>query len=147
MTQVTRTLQHPIDEVFAVLVDPWTYPDWLVGAKEMRSVDATWPVPGASFHHRVGLGGPLSIADSSTCLEVVTPNRLVLEVRARPAGRGKVTFRLTSPTPATTEVAFAEEPLGAARLLTPVAAPLAVLRNHRSLQHLERYLAEGAAQT
>ena len=140
MTTVTHSFDHPIDVVFAALADPWTYPEWLVGAKEMRSVDAGWPEPGSSFHHRVGLVGPITLADRSSSCEVDAPTLLVLEVRARPAGRARVAFRLSSPTPATTEVEFSEVPIGAARLLTPVADPLARVRNTRSLQHLDRFL-------
>ena len=140
MTTVTHTFDRPIIEVFDVLADPWTYPEWLVGAKEMRSVEPGWPSPGSSFHHRVGLVGPLTLADSSTSCEVEAPTRLVLEVRARPVGRAKVTFELTGTSLAQTEVAFSEEPIGAARLMKPVADPLALVRNKRSLEHLEEYL-------
>lgn len=140
MTTVTRTFEQPITTVFDALADPWTYPEWLVGAKEMRSVEFGWPAPGTSFHHRVGLAGPLTVADHSTSLEVQAPTLLVLEVRARPAGRARVTFRLTATTPSTTTVEFSEVPIGPARLMTPVAAPLALVRNTRSLEHLERFL-------
>ena len=88
----------------------------------------------------MGLGGPLSVADSSTCLEVVAPTLLVLEVRARPFGRACVTFRLTPVTLTSTEVEFSEEPIGAARVLAPVVAPLTSARNTRSLEHLDRFL-------
>jgi len=84
--------------------------------------------------------GPLAVADSSSSRAVEAPTRLVLEVRARPIGRAQVTFALTSPTPMTTLVDFSEVPIGAARLMMPVAAPLAVLRNTRSLEHLDRFL-------
>jgi len=147
MTTVTHTYDEPIERVFAALADPWTYPAWLVGAKQMRSVDDDWPAPGSSFEHRVGLGGPITIADHSSSCEVEAPTLLALEVRARPAGRAAVTFRLAAPTPTTTEVRFSEVPIGAARLLTPIAAPLTALRNHRSLQRLERVLLEQRSDT
>ena len=140
MTTVTHTFDDPIDVVFAALANPLTYPEWLVGAKEIRSVDADWPAPGSSFRHRVGLIGPLTLADSTSSCEADAPDLLVLEVRARPAGRARVTFRLTAPTSTRTRVEFSEVPVGAARLLTPIAAPLAVLRNTRSLDHLDRFL-------
>jgi uncharacterized protein YndB with AHSA1/START domain len=140
MTTVTKTFDRPIDDVFAVLADPWTYPRWLVGAQEMRSVEPAWPAPGASFHHRVGLGGPLIVDDHSTVREIAAPERLELEVRARPFGRARVTFRLTAEA-ATTRVDFSEVPIGAARLMAPVAAPLAIVRNRRSLDQLDRVLA------
>jgi len=142
MSTVHHTFDRPIADVFAALVDPHTYPEWLVGAKEMRAVDADWPAPGSSFHHRVGLVGPLTLDDTSSALEVEVPSRLVLEVRARPFGRARVTFALTSPTPGSTEVRFSEEPIGAARVVAPVAAALAQVRNRRSLEHLDRFLRE-----
>ena len=140
MTTATHTFQRPIDEVFTAIADPRTYPEWLLGAKEMRAIDPTWPAPGSEFHHRVGLIGPITIDDSSSSLGVHAPECLELEVRARPVGRARVTFRLTAPTPQTTEVDFSEVPIGAARILAPIAGPLAVLRNHRSLDNLDRYL-------
>jgi hypothetical protein len=53
------------DMVYAHLIDPRTYPDWLVGAQHIRGVDSHWPDRGAQFHHRVGLG-PLTIDDATT---------------------------------------------------------------------------------
>ncbi|WP_426574563.1 SRPBCC family protein [Aquihabitans sp. McL0605] len=146
MTTVRRSFDHPIDDVFAAVADPRTYPHWLVGAKAMRAVDPTWPAPGSSFHHRVGLVGPLTLDDSSSSKEVHAPNLLVLEVRARPIGRAEVRFEVTEPGGGVTEVAFSEEPIGPARLFTFIAAPLAVIRNRRSLDHLERYLADPSAE-
>ena len=79
MTTVHRTIDRPIGEIYAVVTDPWTYPDWLIGAKDMRAVDSGWPAPGSSFHHRVGFGGPLTIADSSTSIAIAAPTMLKLE--------------------------------------------------------------------
>lgn len=70
---------------------------------------------------------------------------LVLEVRSRPLGRARVTFRLRARDDGSTEVDFDEEPIGFARLLSPVAGPLALARNHRSLDHLDDYLRRGAS--
>lgn len=142
MTTVHHHFDRPVTEVFDALVDPRTYPDWLVGAKEVRSVDDTWPAPGSSFRHRVGLFGPLTVADRSTSRELDAPHLFVLEVRARPLGRARVTFRLDAPSPSTTEVEFSEEPIGPARVLSPVVAPLVAGRNVRSLQHLDHLLRE-----
>lgn len=140
MSTVARTFERPIEVVFAALADPRTYPHWLVGAQAMRSIDPDWPAPGSSFHHRVGLVGPLTIADSSTSCEVRAPELLALEVRARPLGRARVRFELTALTDGSTVVEFSEHPIGPARLLTPVASPLAVVRNQRSLERLAGFL-------
>src|SRR3546814_11069479 len=70
MSSVSATIEAPVSAVWAALVDPDTYPDWLIGARRIRRVEDGWPRPGTSFHHVVGLGGPLSIADRTTALEV-----------------------------------------------------------------------------
>jgi uncharacterized protein YndB with AHSA1/START domain len=140
MTTVTHTFHHPLITVFDALADPLTYPQWLLGAKEIRAIDPTWPAPGSTFHHRVGLVGPVTLADSSSVAGIEAPNLLVLEVRARPLGRARVTFRLRASGPSTTEVAFSEETIGYAKVLAPIAGPLAIPRNQRSLDNLGRYL-------
>lgn len=140
MTTATHTFEQTITAVFDALADPRTYPEWLLGAKEIRSIDPTWPSPGSTFHHRVGIAGPITIADSSSVLAIHAPDQLVLEVRARPIGRARVTFDLRSTAPGTTEVDFSEQPIGLARVLAPAAGPLAVARNRRSLDNLDRYL-------
>jgi len=140
MTTATHTFDRDLTAVFDALADPNTYPEWLLGAKEIRSIDPTWPSPGSTFNHRVGLVGPITVADSSSVLAIRAPHELVLEVRARPVGRAEVTFRLRSVAGGGTEVDFSEEPIGFARLMAPVAGPLAVARNHRSLAHLDDFL-------
>jgi uncharacterized protein YndB with AHSA1/START domain len=137
VTTVSCSIARPPATVFAALVDPHTYPRWLVGARQIRSVDAGWPQAGTKFHHRVGIGGPLSIADSTSSLGVDPPNRLDLQVRARPLGRGRVTFRLRPEGEGEgTALSFTEEPLGALRWLAPMLDPFTRVRNQRSLDLL-----------
>jgi uncharacterized protein YndB with AHSA1/START domain len=127
-------------DVFDALVEPRTYPSWLIGAQDIRSVDDAWPAPGSRFHHRVGVGGPLTVADSTEVLEIDPPTLLRLRVRARPLGRGEVTFRLHGLEGGQTCVELEEHPVGAlawARVLLDV--PTAV-RNRRSLQALGDHL-------
>jgi uncharacterized protein YndB with AHSA1/START domain len=143
---VTRTIDQPPDEVFAALTDPETYPHWLVGARDIRSVDPAWPAPGSSFHHRVGLVGPLKVADSSTVVAIEDQRLLDLEVRARPFGRGRATFRLRpGPSPSQTIVELAERPIGALRHLAPLLDRLAGPRNRRSLEQLDDLLRTGTS--
>jgi hypothetical protein len=78
-------LRAAAPSVWAVLMDPMAYSDWVVGAKKIRGADDSWPAPGARFHHTVGVG-PASLDDSSKILAIDAPDRLVLEVRVRPAG-------------------------------------------------------------
>jgi uncharacterized protein YndB with AHSA1/START domain len=123
-------------EVFAIIVDPMTYPAWLMGASQVDAVDERWPAPGSWFAHKVG-PKPFRIADRSSVLEV-EPNRMLrLAVRARPVISAVVTFRLVGEADRCV-LTWEEEP--AVRLLgnlvRPVADPLTHLRNQRSLRRL-----------
>ena len=145
MARTRRLLPADVAVVFGALTTPETYPLWLVGCQDIRSVDDGWPAPGTAFHHRVGLTAGVTVADATEVLEVEAPHRLVLHVRARPFGRGRVTFRLT-PTADGTEVEVDEVPVGPMGLLTPVLDPFTDRRNARSLLRLERYLVARQAQ-
>jgi len=145
MAIVSRTIPLPPSTIFDALVDPTTYPHWLVGARDIRSVDDRWPEPGTAFHHRVGLIGPLKVADLSKVIEVDPPLLLSLEVRARPLGRGRATFSLRelAGAPGRTEVTLDEVPVGALAPLRPVLDPITAHRNRRSLAQLEDLLLSG----
>lgn len=137
MSYTSRVIEAPLHEVWDVIVDPETYPNWLVGAQAIRSVDDEWPAPGSRFHHRVGIG-PLTIPDS-TAVEAVEPlRRLRLAVRARPLVSATATFTLVSDGTRTV-VSLEEEPkprlIG--NLVRAVLDPSTHLRNHRSLCRLE----------
>ncbi len=72
---MARTTIHVIaapERVFAVLEDPSTYDEWVVGCKEIRGVDGVWPEPGATFHHSVGIG-PITVHDSTSVVEAAAP--------------------------------------------------------------------------
>lgn len=145
MATVSRTIPAPASAIFDVLVDPTTYPHWLVGARDIRAIDDDWPEPGAAFHHRVGLVGPLKIADLSKVIEIDPPRLLSLEVRARPLGRGRATFSLrpVDGHSGSTELTLDEVPLGALAHLQPVLDPITAHRNRRSLAQLEDLLLTG----
>jgi uncharacterized protein YndB with AHSA1/START domain len=125
--------------VFAALTTPETYPLWLVGCQDIRAVDDGWPMPGTAFHHRVGLVGPLTVADNTKVLEVSNPDRLVLEVRARPFGRGKVTFTMVEEDGGT-RLTLEEVPIGALAPTQPLLDPITVKRNAASLSNLADFL-------
>ncbi len=148
-TRVTRWVLRPIDEVYDALADPETYPTWLVGCRTIRSIDDDWPVAGSHFHHRVGLVGPLTISDSTQSLEVERPSHLALEVRFRPAGRGRVDFWLADdPAPgggARVRIDMDEAPIGPLAPVAPVLAPLIESRNRASLNSFVAYLNEHPA--
>ncbi|MCC6434263.1 MAG: SRPBCC family protein [Acidimicrobiales bacterium] len=137
----------PVETVFAVLTDPTTYPSWLIGAADIRSIDRSWPAPGSRFHHRVGVG-PFTLADSTEVLEIEPDRMLRLAVRARPLIAAVATFRLIGE-PGRSVVTLEEEPshriIG--NLVRPVLDPLTHLRNQRSLRHLVELVEHGRAGT
>ena len=118
----------------------------MVGCRAIRSIDDGWPHPGAHFHHRVGIVGPLAVNDSTEALEVEPPGHLALEVRFRPAGRGRVDFWLSSD-PASdgsvrTRIDMDEAPIGLLAPAAPALAPLTGSRNRVSLNSFVAYLNE-----
>ncbi len=144
MARVTRHIRAARSDVFEALVRPETYPEWLVGCREIREVDDTWPEPGSRFHHRVGLIGPVTIPDSTSVLEIEPDRTLSLEVRARPFVRARATFTLEDEGQedgrAITQVTLEEVPLGPLAPLRPVLDPLLVGRNIASLNALVAFL-------
>lgn len=121
--------------LFAVLVDPDTYPRWLVGTKEIRIVSSDWPTPGSSFKHRVGFG-PISISDRTTVRDIESPNRLTLFVRARPVLEAVVQFDVTN-IGRSCLLTMTETPVGLYKIMAPLAGPLIRARNERSLRRLK----------
>lgn len=98
------------ERVFEVLLDPYSYPRWVVGAQRIRSVDPEWPAPGSKFHHSVGVG-PARLSDSSKLVDLDPPHRLRLEVRFRPIGVADVVFAVEPLDPGCV-VTMIEEPKG-----------------------------------
>jgi uncharacterized protein YndB with AHSA1/START domain len=137
MREVSTELPVPVDRVWAVVADPRTYPDWLVGAVEILSVDDDWPRPGTEFRHRVGLAGPITTQDTTSVVDVEKPRLLVLEARARPFGRAHVEIEVRA-TGGGSEVAMREGMLPPLKPLTPFAQPLIQARNKESLRRLSK---------
>jgi uncharacterized protein YndB with AHSA1/START domain len=138
------------EAVFAVLADPRTYPQWLVGAKRIRAVEGDWPRPGSTFHHTVGFG-PATINDHTDVLEVEEPRMLLLKATIGPFGSFTVKFTLV-PTADGTEVTFEEAPCdGAVRSLWRLPGGRALERlsiwgrNKVSAQQLKQLVEERAA--
>ena len=144
MAYASREIDASTAEVFAVLIDPATYPSWLVGASEMRDIDDDWPSVGSRFHHRVGVR-PLTIADSSEVLAIEQDRLLRLAVRARPLLSAVVTFTLLGQD-GRCVVAFEEEPGPRAigNLVRPLFDPITHVRNHLSLKRLDTFVAPRA---
>lgn len=139
MAITKKSIPRPPSVVFAVLATPETYPHWLVGCQDIRDVDAGWPEVGTCFHHRVGLAGPITVSDSTKVLKISEPDLLVLEARARPLGRARVTFTLEPEGPGTL-LSLDEVPIGNLAPLQPALDPVTAKRNERSLSRLTSYL-------
>lgn len=130
--------------VFAVLVDPESYPKWLVGADRIRQVDPDWPTIGSKFHHVVGFG-PFKIADSTEVIDIDEGGGMLrLKVRARPFISAFTTLRVVGDYRRSV-VTFEEEPAirTIGNLVRPVLDPTVHVRNHRSLRRLAAVV-EGA---
>ena len=132
----------PPTGVFDVLADPRTYAEWVVGSREIRAADETWPTPGSAFDHSVGRA-PLVIKDDTSVVDSQPPVMLELRARARPLPTARITLHL-QPYGRGTRVTMIEEPTS--RVLAAVGGPLlhaaTRLRNRESLRRLKA-LAEG----
>jgi len=127
-------------EVFDVVSDPSTFPEWLVGAQRIVHVDDNWPDVGSSFRHRIGWG-PLRVPGSTTVRRVEPETLLELAAGMGPLGEAVVTFRLSERNGKTT-VTIDEGPTrGIAAVAHRGARPLIELalwgRNQASLETLK----------
>jgi hypothetical protein len=127
------------DEVFTLLLDPYVYPKWVVGTRQVRKVDADWPRMGARFHHAVG-AGPFSTRDSTKILVSRPPFDLDLEVRFRPLGVACVSLRLSDAGGGRCRIVLDEEPIAgpAGRLRGRAWDAVVHARNALSLWRLRR---------
>jgi hypothetical protein len=124
------------DAVFDVLDDACAYPRWVVGARRVRGVDPSWPAVGSRFHHALGTSAG-ELHDSSKVLERDRPNRMVLEVRFRPAGVAEVEIDVAGDAHGAT-IVMVERPISGPIAKVPglLLEPLLKLRNALSLQRL-----------
>jgi uncharacterized protein YndB with AHSA1/START domain len=133
---VRHTIAAPPEKVWAVLVDGWVYPTWVVGATRMREVDADWPSPGSKLHHSVGVW-PAVINDFTESLDWVEGERLLLRAHGWPAGAAEVELTLEA-RDGGTEVTMREDAVaGPGRLVPhPVRQALSMVRNREGLRRL-----------
>ena len=129
---------RPRETVFAVLADPFTFEDWVVGASEIRDVEGPWPAPGSLFHHTQGLP-KAGLKDTTSVVQSEPAERLLLEVRARPVIIARVEIVLQA-IGERTHVQLAERPVGGflARLDGRPLDRLLAVRNAESLRRLKR---------
>jgi uncharacterized protein YndB with AHSA1/START domain len=139
---VETIIQQPVERVWAALMEPGNYPRWVVGARKFRGADSSWPEPGSAFHHAVGIG-PLQLKDHTKLLELDEGVRVVLEARARPAGRAEVELTLED-VPGGTCVIMRERAVTGpgAYVPQPLHDALTKRRNHQGLQRLGEVVAQ-----
>jgi hypothetical protein len=144
MSENERVVRASAAEVFAVLGDGWSYGGWVVGAARVRAVDQGFPAVGTSIHHSVGVW-PLMMNDVTTVEEFAPDRRLVIKVRVRPAGTGRVEFVATTRPDGCLLVMHEEAVDGPAKLVpSAVLDPVLRWRNAETLRRLA-YLAESRA--
>lgn len=131
------------EAVFAVLSDPYRYPEWVVGAAEVRDHDENFPAAGSRFHHKVG-SRPANVKDHTEVLEADPPNRLVLKAKARPLGTATIALDLRQ-SAGGTELRMEERPGDRLTSLVagnPISDTVLRVRNAEALSRLKR-LVEG----
>lgn len=145
-TNNETTIDATPEQVFDVLMDANAYAEWVVGAKEIRAVDPTWPDPGSEFHHTVGVG-PVEIKDSTKMIAHERASFVKLEVHAGPVGVGIVEMRITPDGEAGTKVEMIEYPTdGAAETLDgPLEDTALKARNVEALRRFKNLVEERAA--
>lgn len=129
-------MEASAESIFEVLLDARAYPEWIVGCKEIREVEESWPAPGSRFHHRVGVG-PLTVDDSTKLVSADPPHQLVLEAQVGPVGAAMVVFDI-SPEKNGSQVKITEQPVSgpAAALESPVQDNVLGFRNVETLRRL-----------
>ena len=131
--------------VFAVLSDPASYGEWVVGSRTIRDADANFPAVGSRFHHQVGIP-PLLLNDHTEVLENDAPSWLVLRAKTRPFGTARVELRLDTDGKGTHVTMVERAGDRPSRiLLNSITDPLVHARNRRSLGRLRRLAERHAA--
>lgn len=124
------------EDAFAIVADAGSYAHWVVGATRSEELDGDWPSPGAEFRHRQARG-PIAVHDTTAVLASEPPNRLLLEVRARPWVVAEVELRFT-PEGEGTCITMTERPTGGVAGAVPglLVDPMLRLRNTEAVRRL-----------
>jgi uncharacterized protein YndB with AHSA1/START domain len=134
------TVERPIaatrQQVWNVIADGWTYSQWVVGNTRMRAVDPSWPAPGATIHHTIGIW-PVVLNDETKVESSIPTEEIVLLAKGRPFGKARITLRLKD-TDGGCCVEMAELPVGGPLNLVPrrLALAAAYPRNRECLARL-----------
>jgi hypothetical protein len=93
MSRNETMIDAPVETVFSVLSDARRYPDWVIGASRIRTVDHNFPEAGSSFGHKIGLW-PLLINDETKVVAREGERRLTLRAEIGAFGAATVDLRL-----------------------------------------------------
>jgi uncharacterized protein YndB with AHSA1/START domain len=130
------------EDVFEVLCDAASYPEWVVGTNRLRDADPDWPAVGSRFHHAVGFR-PFELRDSTQVRNVEAPSWVELHVKVRPLFEAIVDLRLEALGAESTRVIMTEHAVGGLAVLAgPLNVPALSIRNRLALRRLAR-IAEG----
>jgi uncharacterized protein YndB with AHSA1/START domain len=143
MARNTIFIEAPPSAVWAILADPYAYPQWVVGADRTLKADDSWPVPGSRFKVRLALGPK----DHTTSVEVDPEKRIVLDAGSSYFGPARVTIEL-QPSGDGTHITMLEDPVGKMaplRKLPPIQWALR-LRNTVGLRRMRDLVLKRAPQ-
>lgn len=145
MAEVSLNVEAPIEAVWTVLADGWSYAGWVVGASHIRDVDTGWPECGKRIHHSVG-PWPLVIQDTTEVVACEPGRLLELDARLWPAGAARITFTLQARSESITHVLMTERAVRGPSAVLPefLQDMLLIPRNKETLQRLDA-LARGRA--
>src|SRR5687768_8153983 len=133
------------EQVFEVLIDPYSFPKWVMGAKRIRGVDPDWPRPGSAFHHASGAGGDVTVKDKTELITMNPPLSLVLQAYLRPLGIVRIRIELDrGSSDGTTLLTIREAPAPGTKLrkVKKLLDPALYARNRKSLKCLEKLIRE-----
>jgi hypothetical protein len=138
MAVVNVLVRRAPEQVWDVLSDGWSYADWVVGTREIRSVDDHWPALGSAIDYTVGLG-PLHLTGRTIVRSVEPGRELGLEADARSIGTARIVIRL-HPWGDDTVVVLDEHPLRGPgyRLHNAFSDAVLLLRGRPMVKNLAR---------
>ncbi|GAB2864742.1 SRPBCC family protein [Actinocorallia aurea] len=131
-------IEAPREDVWRVLANGMAYAEWVVGTREVRSVDPAWPAVGAELQFTAGYG-PWRLHDRTVVRVSRPPDRLELEIHARRFGTIRAAVQLIEWGTGTV-VVLDEHPLRglSAAFHSPTTELVLHLRNRVVLGNLSR---------
>lgn len=140
---VSREVAAPVEAVWKVLADGWSYANWVVGAARVRDVDPGWPAKGSRVHHSFGLW-PLLIQDFTRVEVSGPPRELELTARGWPAGEAHVHVSVRPDGTDRSVVTITEDAVsGPGKLIPAPIRHLLIGPRNRETLHRLALLAEG----